>query len=291
MSILRRVHTRNFTVITNEVVNDTELSAEALGVLVYLLGRPHDWIVQQTQLSDRFQCGRDRMLRIIKELIVIGYIRRVTERNQHDGTFGKVEYVVVDAKADPLPDVAEASTVASVPQPEKPTAVPENPQPENPVTDNPPLLSKEDNKTEPTKERAARSPTGSRIPEGWSLTPDLGNYGRSQGLTRNEVIKEAENFKDYWVAAAGAKARKMDWDATWRTWIRRAAERLGRKPMPTGNDPEPKPDLDRGAWENTAKLFAINSNWPRDLGPEPGRPGCRMPPDLQQQFLEGRTSH
>jgi hypothetical protein len=30
-------------------------------------------------------------------------------------------------------------------------------------------------------------------------------------------------FVDHWKAASGATARKADWDATWRTWVRRAA--------------------------------------------------------------------
>lgn len=49
--------------------------------------------------------------------------------------------------------------------------------------------------------------------------------------------------------------------------------------------------IDRQSWENTARIFANNSNWPRDLGPEPGRPGCRMPADLQQQFIHQGASH
>lgn len=131
---------------------------------------------------------------------------------------------------------------------------------------------------------AARPPSGTRIPDDWELTPDLGNYGRSKGLTRNEVIAEAEKFKDYWRSAAGAKARKMDWDATWRGWIQRSAERLGRKPMVDSMAPPEKIELDRQTWENLAKIYANSSNWHRDWGPEPGHPRCRMPPDLQQQF-------
>jgi len=54
----------------------------------------------------------------------------------------------------------------------------------------------------------------------------------------------------------------------------------------------PAPQIDRQTWVNTARIYANNSNWPRDMGPEPGRPGCRMPPDLQQQFINpGPTSH
>lgn len=97
---------------------------------------------------------------------------------------------------------------------------------------------------------------------------------------------------NYWRAAAGAKARKVDWDLTWKGWVQRTAERLGRKPMAEALAPPEKVEIDRPTWERTAKIFAHNSNWPRDLGPEPGRLGCRMPPDLQKQFVNhGLTSH
>jgi uncharacterized protein YdaU (DUF1376 family) len=29
-----------------------------------------------------------------------------------------------------------------------------------------------------------------------------------------------ESFTDYWVSVAGSKGVKLDWDATWRTWVR-----------------------------------------------------------------------
>ena len=36
--------------------------------------------------------------------------------------------------------------------------------------------------------------------------------------------REAERFRDYWTGKAGKDGRKADWPATWRNWIRRAAE-------------------------------------------------------------------
>jgi hypothetical protein len=35
-----------------------------------------------------------------------------------------------------------------------------------------------------------------------------------------DVRQVAEQFKDYWVAQAGQKGVKLDWDATWRNWVR-----------------------------------------------------------------------
>jgi hypothetical protein len=77
----------------------------------------------------------------------------------------------------------------------------------------------------PSKKRLA-----SRIPDDWTLTPDLAAYAESQ-LPNVDAAALAEAFTDYWRAAAGEKARKVDWDACWRTWVRRSLDRyptLGR---------------------------------------------------------------
>jgi hypothetical protein len=47
---------------------------------------------------------------------------------------------------------------------------------------------------------------------------------------------ELHKFVDYWRAQPGAKGRKTDWPATWRNWIRRAAEQGPR--APTGGHDE-----------------------------------------------------
>jgi hypothetical protein len=61
---------------------------------------------------------------------------------------------------------------------------------------------------------AARS---TRIPSDFGMTPVRQKYAEEQGLNASAVL---EAFKDYWTAASGAKARKNDWEATWRTWCR-----------------------------------------------------------------------
>lgn len=35
---------------------------------------------------------------------------------------------------------------------------------------------------------------------------------------------QTEQFRDYWAAASGANATKRNWEAAWRTWMRKAAE-------------------------------------------------------------------
>jgi hypothetical protein len=64
----------------------------------------------------------------------------------------------------------------------------------------------------------------SRIPENWTPSPDLVAYAERE-LPGVDVEKLAEAFRDFWTAAAGERARKLNWAATWRTWVRRSGDR------------------------------------------------------------------
>lgn len=64
---------------------------------------------------------------------------------------------------------------------------------------------------------------GSRLPS--DFEPDLG-FATGLGLTRSQADTEWATFRDYWAAKTGQGATKADWQATWRNWVRRAAERL-----------------------------------------------------------------
>lgn len=65
-------------------------------------------------------------------------------------------------------------------------------------------------------------PRGSRLPADWSPTDEMRTFALGLGLNPTDI---GEQFRDYWLATAGAKGRKADWGATWRGWCRREAER------------------------------------------------------------------
>lgn len=74
--------------------------------------------------------------------------------------------------------------------------------------------------TEQNRVDSARK-RGARLPDDWLADPKdwpdavlrLGVAGADQ-----ELLK----FKDYWKAQPGQRGVKLDWDATWRNWIRNA---------------------------------------------------------------------
>lgn len=89
-----------------------------------------------------------------------------------------------------------------------------------------PQTPKETPPTNPSthKETPLRgSKKGSRLPI--DFEPDL-DFAGSLGLTVSQAETEAAKFRDYWAAKTGQGATKQDWQATWRNWVRTAAERL-----------------------------------------------------------------
>jgi hypothetical protein len=79
---------------------------------------------------------------------------------------------------------------------------------------------------EPSNPDLGRPPNGARgkrLPDGWEPSADVIAQMRSD---HPHVDLKAEHLKfvDYWHDQPGAKGRKVDWNGTWRNWIRRAAE-------------------------------------------------------------------
>ena len=85
---------------------------------------------------------------------------------------------------------------------------------------------------------------GSRLPQDWFLTKAMGDWA-TQERPDLDVRQVAEQFKDYWVAQAGQKGVKLDWDATWRNWVRNTKSvkpnpyDVGRLTVPSKNEPDP----------------------------------------------------
>jgi uncharacterized protein YdaU (DUF1376 family) len=85
---------------------------------------------------------------------------------------------------------------------------------------------------------------GSRLAQDWFLSKSMGDWA-TQERPDLDVRQVAEQFKDYWVAQAGQKGVKLDWDATWRNWVRNTKAvkpnpyDVGRLTVARSNEPDP----------------------------------------------------
>jgi predicted transcriptional regulator len=84
--IIRRRHTANFTTIGNVLFEDERLAADEVGILAYLLSRPHDWEVRRPALMRRWNMGRDAIKRVISSLVRYGWCQPEKTRLAN-GTF------------------------------------------------------------------------------------------------------------------------------------------------------------------------------------------------------------
>ena len=78
---------------------------------------------------------------------------------------------------------------------------------------------RETEKEKETEAEVKRGTKGSRLSADWVCPNSWADWARSERPDLN-ITKVAESFYDYWIAKAGAAGVKLDWQATWRNWVR-----------------------------------------------------------------------
>lgn len=86
----------------------------------------------------------------------------------------------------------------------------------NPPPDAPPSAT-------PRPKSSSKDSHGTRLPADWKLPMEWGKWAQEEKpeLTREDIIREAEKFRDHFHSMSGKDGRKADWEATWRNWIRK----------------------------------------------------------------------
>ncbi|WP_273760491.1 DUF1376 domain-containing protein [Bartonella sp. ML70XJBT.G] len=86
------------------------------------------------------------------------------------------------------------------------------------ATKQPPIHEQENVSKKPKRSKAHR---GSRLPD--DFEPDY-DFALAEGLPPERIKVEMAKFRDYWRSKAGANATKIDWQATWRNWVRNSKD-------------------------------------------------------------------
>ena len=100
--IIRRRHTANFTTIGNVLFEDERLAADEVGILAYLLSRPHDWEVRRPALQRRWGMGRDAIKRVVSNLVRFGWCIARKDRLPN-GTF----FMIYEIRDEPGPTLTD----------------------------------------------------------------------------------------------------------------------------------------------------------------------------------------
>ena len=73
-----------------------------------------------------------------------------------------------------------------------------------------------------------KQPRGARLPADWVPSEDLIAFCKTDRPDLNPAAV-ADRFRDFWIAQPGTKGVKLDWDATWRNWVRNEKAGSGTK--------------------------------------------------------------
>lgn len=117
MAVFRIEKTRDYTIMANHHLRNTELSLKAKGLLSLMLSLPEEWDYTTKGLSRICKDGVDSICAGVRELEDHGYVVRERIRNPN-GQLGAIEYTILE-------------------QPQEPKR--EKPEQENPVQANPVL--------------------------------------------------------------------------------------------------------------------------------------------------------
>lgn len=265
MTIQRKAITSEqpFTVFSNELLN-TKMSAEALGVLVFLISKPSNWKVLPGPLGKQFGCGRDKIYRIMGELIELGYATREADRD-YVGKITGWNYLVSNEKQ-PLPEKPE---VESEPLPEKATSGESAPQ-------------KKDNSK---KERL--DSYSEEFESLWQQYPRTRNTSKKKAWDYYRMLNAEKQQKvraavPIFAAAMRAEGRPEDKIAHMTTWLNGRMYETVAAPASASSKPEVPwfKTATREQWGKVLNIWSGTNNWSQSWGPEPGKPGCAIPADM-----------
>jgi hypothetical protein len=223
-------HERNYLTVANATVQDARLSFETLGLLIYLLSLPANWVIRVRHLQTRGGkwdeekgenqgTGRDSVRRMLRELQTFGYLSGVGRDNQERGErgrFGQNEITVYEA-----PSLNPFHAEQSSPSPENPSTVaqpsavppsPDSPSPENPSTykeQNPQKTERTNHTHTKTSLRAVGAPAEGVCVDGSICLEAFERYARN-----TPEIRDPEGW-------AGVHVKSGQWDTQVRRWCER----------------------------------------------------------------------
>ena len=131
MAVFRIDKTRDYTVMSNHHLRNTELSLKAKGLLSLMLSLPDNWDYTTKGLARICKDGVDSICAAVRELEEHGYVIRKRVRGAN-GQLGSIEYTILEQPAEPSPE--RENPVQVKPILENPVLV--KPEQENPAQSN-----------------------------------------------------------------------------------------------------------------------------------------------------------
>lgn len=317
--IIRREHSGSYAIIPNATADDEQLSADALGALVYLLAKPGHWKVIVADLRRRFGIGKDRAYSILKELESAGYVKRFQNRAASN-KFATFEYVIYDSPeamahaaalhdGGPLPENQEAEKPQQIPASGFTASGSAASGKQGHIVNTKSIKSLRGEK--PSAEAGAHAPQ-ERLEEGKSPIVEMTTIGGQQptgeikgveistpsptsinqevwkegfDLLKTTSLKPNRSIIGKWLKRTSTKRD----GAVKLLAIIRAASKAGTldpiayisKALDSEFAPLPQPKkFDAATWQRNVQAAVKTKDWPQAWGPLPGKKGCLVPSEL-----------
>lgn len=113
-------------------------------------------------------------------------------------------------------------------------------------------------------------PRATRLPKDWTLPVEWQDWALADQPTWTVLhcVRVADSFRDFWVSKSGANATKLDWEATWRNWVRKEGPMRAGQPGHSSTEEWPGQASGRadprcsGTLENGERCSAPAVTWP-----------------------------
>lgn len=197
-----------FTLVPNDWIRKSNLSPAAMLLYIYLSGHEPGYDLRFPQIKAETRLGDKALRSALKELTSANWLS-ATRTKRPNGTMGTYRYEVKNPPLDygdvstmPLATVAEATHAKA--------SVAEGSH-----------LKREIKENTINKNKAKN--VAHLIPDDWAPNSDDWDSMHSQ-YPWVDLQLQTDAFNDYWRSIPESKAKKTDWDRTWKNWIRRVAD-------------------------------------------------------------------
>ena len=196
-------HVSDYIHDTAHLSNDEDLAFRRLLDLYYTQEQPIPNKTQEVSRRIRMANLADVVQIVLKEFFVLDVANDCWRHKRCDETIGAYK-----AKAERNREVGK---LGGRPK-SNPNAIPKETQ----------MVSKHNPNQEPrtnNQKPIVKATKGSRLSTDFELPETWTEFCQTErlDLTPQKVF---DSFKDYWVAKAGNQGVKLDWQATWRNWVR-----------------------------------------------------------------------
>lgn len=124
---------------------------------------------------------------------------------------------------------------------------------------------------------------GTRLTSAWEMPTEWKEWAKANGCDR--VDHEAAQFKDFWIGKAGKDGIKLNWEATWRNWIRRNYDAPDQQTSGVEK-------FSAQWWRNFLGVVdgkfmkeRLRNGWHPDNGPNPWKAiNPNMPDEIRQEY-------